>query len=466
MNLHIIRVIIGREYLNKVRKKSFLVITFLVPVLFAAITLLPALIMRFAKEERKTVSVVDRSGVVMPYLQDNELAAYSDASVTGADSLKFSVVSSDSDVLLIITPLETSSLPGDGASFDALPGAALFDVKAETYSPKPIGADLQASMEAQIRQAVRQQRIASYDIDHLDAIIGSVQSDVAIKAYTIDADGKQRVSESTVYMLVSMLLGMLVYLFITLFSGGVMSSVIEEKSSRVVEVLVSSVRATELMFGKIIGVALVALTQFFLWMVLTAVLLTASVGILGKDALSPGDLTAPAGMELLSTGSQPSMPVSGVLPSEVTDLIATLSSMPWGEIILCFLLFFLFGYLLYASLFAAIGSAVENEADTQQLQIPVTIPLLLGFFIAIAAYKVPDSPLVLWGSMIPFTSPIVMLARLPFGVPLWEILLSIGLLVLTFLLCAWMSARIYKVGILMFGRKSSFRDLWKWLRMR
>lgn len=463
MNLHIIRVIIGREYLNKVRKKSFLVITFLVPVLFAAVTLLPALIMRFAKEERKTVAVVDRSGVVMPCLQDNELAAYSDASVTGADSLKFSLVSSDSDVLLVITPIETSSLPGDGASFDALPGAALFDVKAETYSPKPIGADLQASMEAQIRQAVRQQRIASYDIDHLDAIIGSVQSDVTIKAYTIDADGKQRVSESTVYMLVSMLLGMLVYLFITLFSGGVMSSVIEEKASRVVEVLVSSVKATELMFGKIIGVALVALTQFFLWMVLTVVLLTASVGILGKDALSAGDLAAPAGMDVRSL---PSMPASDVLPSEVTDLIATLSSMPWGEMLLCFLLFFLFGYLLYASLFAAIGSAVENEADTQQLQIPVTIPLLLGFFIAIAAYKVPDSPLVFWGSMIPFTSPIVMLARLPFGVPLWEILLSIGLLVLTFLLCAWMSARIYKVGILMFGRKSSFRDLWKWLRMR
>ena len=463
MNLHIIRVIIGREYLNKVRKKSFLVITFLVPVLFAAVTLLPALIMRFAKEERKTVAVVDRSGVVMPCLQDNELAAYSDASVTGADSLKFSLVSSDSDVLLVITPIETSSLPGDGASSDALPGAALFDVKAETYSPKPIGADLQASMEAQIRQAVRQQRIASYDIDHLDAIIGSVQSDVTIKAYTIDADGKERVSESTVYMLVSMLLGMLVYLFITLFSGGVMSSVIEEKASRVVEVLVSSVKATELMFGKIIGVALVALTQFFLWMVLTVVLLTASVGILGKDALSAGDLSAPAGMDVRSL---PSMPASDVLPSEVTDLIATLSSMPWGEMLLCFLLFFLFGYLLYASLFAAIGSAVENEADTQQLQIPVTIPLLLGFFIAIAAYKVPDSPLVFWGSMIPFTSPIVMLARLPFGVPLWEILLSIGLLVLTFLLCAWMSARIYKVGILMFGRKSSFRDLWKWLRMR
>lgn len=463
MNLHIIRVIIGREYLNKVRKKSFLVITFLVPVLFAAVTLLPALIMRFAKEERKTVAVVDRSGVVMPCLQDNELAAYSDASVTGADSLKFSLVSSDSDVLLVITPIETSSLPGDGASSDALPGAALFDVKAETYSPKPIGADLQASMEAQIRQAVRQQRIASYDIDHLDAIIGSVQSDVTIKAYTIDADGKERVSESTVYMLVSMLLGMLVYLFITLFSGGVMSSVIEEKASRVVEVLVSSVKATELMFGKIIGVALVALTQFFLWMVLTVVLLTASVGILGKDALSAGDLAAPGGMDVRSL---PSMPASDVLPSEVTDLIATLSSMPWGEMLLCFLLFFLFGYLLYASLFAAIGSAVENEADTQQLQIPVTIPLLLGFFIAIAAYKVPDSPLVFWGSMIPFTSPIVMLARLPFGVPLWEILLSIGLLVLTFLLCAWMSARIYKVGILMFGRKSSFKDLWKWLRMR
>ena len=152
--------------------------------------------------------------------------------------------------------------------------------------------------------------------------------------------------------------------------------------------------------------------------------------------------------------------------SEMGTILSTISNLPFAKIIVCFVLFFIFGYMLYASLFAAIGSAVENEGDTQQLQIPITIPLLLGFFIAIYAFKAPDSALVFWGSMIPFTSPIVMLARLPFGVPTWELVVSIILLIATFAVCAWISAKIYKVGILMFGKKSTWKDLWKWLKQK
>ena len=272
-------------------------------------------------------------------------------------------------------------------------------------------------------------------------------------------------------------------MFIAIFGSMVMTGVIEEKSSRVVEVLVSSVKATELMFGKIIGIALVALTQFLLWIVLTLVLVGGFSLIAGKSiAESLGATTEMvgtgvpgaeiAGMPMdgtlsLSDGLHPEDLASAEIPqSEISVIFGTLSNLPVGEILICFIIFFVFGYMLYASLFAAIGSAVENEGDTQQLQIPITIPLLIGFFIAIYAFKAPDSALVFWGSIIPFTSPIVMLARLPFSVPVWQIMLSVALLILTFIGCAWASAKVYKVGILMFGKKSTWKDLWKWLKQK
>lgn len=447
MNLHTIRVIIVREYLNKVKKKSFLLITFLVPVLFAAVTVLPALIMLFAKEESKQVWVLDRSALVQPYLTDNALATYTFCPADApADSLKVALPSSGRDVLLVVTPVPDS----------------LFNLKAEAYSLKPVGEGLKGELQERLRRAVKDRRIRDYGIAHLPTIVESLEPDLSLRSYTLDEKGNETVSESGVFMMVSMVLGILIYLFITFFGGSVMSSVIEEKSSRVVEVLISSVRATELMFGKIVGVALVALTQFSLWVVLTLALMGVAGGLMGADLFSRADMQAMG--EMAGAGSLGMHPDASV--SSAADLMATLGAMPWGEIILCFFVFFFFGYLLYASLFAAIGSAVENEADTQQLQIPLTIPLMLGFFIAIAAFRVPDSPVVFWGSMIPFTSPIVMLARLPFGVPVWELVVSIVLLVLTVLLCAWLSAKIYKVGILMFGKKGSFKDLWKWLKMK
>lgn len=258
-----------------------------------------------------------------------------------------------------------------------------------------------------------------------------------------------------------MLLGMLIYMFIALFGGAVMSSVIEEKSSRVVEVLVSSVKATELMFGKIIGIALVALTQFFLWIVLTVVLVAAAGAVFGfSDMASSAQM---AGMAQTGMGGV-DVAAAAAQGGEAGVILTTLANLPWMKLIICFLIYFVLGYLLYASMYAAIGSAVENEADTQQLQLPVTIPLMIAFFIVFFAFKNPDSAVVWWGSMIPFTSPIVMIARIPYGVPVWEIALSVALLVVTFIVLAWASAKIYKAGILMFGKKSSWADLLKWLK--
>ncbi len=313
--------------------------------------------------------------------------------------------------------------------------------------------------------------------------MASVSFSVQMHSYTIDEEsGKEQISESSIFMVLSMVLGMAIYMFIAMFSGMVMSSVIEEKSSRVVEVLVSSVKASELMFGKIIGVALVALTQFLLWILLTGVLVGGAMGIMGKDKImnmmndDPTNqmvqqMATPEGVHMedlasLAAATDSTAVVEAGEPSGMDVIWGTLSNIDLGQIGIAFLFFFVFGYLLYASLFAAIGSAVENEGDTTQLQLPVTIPLMIGFFIAIYAFKAPDAPLVFWGSMIPFTSPIVMLARIPFGVATWELIVSIVLLIATFVACAWASAKIYKVGILMYGKKSSFKDLWKWLKMK
>jgi ABC-2 type transport system permease protein len=223
------------------------------------------------------------------------------------------------------------------------------------------------------------------------------------------------------------------------------------------------------MFGKIIGVACVALTQFFLWIILTLVLVGGFSAFVGFDSLMGDPAQTEQMMEMTAQmGGADVAEMTAAMTQEdgLGAVMNTLRDINWVQMIVAFIVYFVLGYLLYASFFAAIGSAVENEADTTQLQMPVTVPLLLAFFVAIYAFNAPDSSIVWWGSMIPFTSPIVMLSRIPFGVPTWELLLSIVLLVLTFLACGWMSAKIYKIGILMFGKKTTFKDLWKWLKQK
>ena len=270
MNFRKLGIVIEREYLNKVKKKSFLLITFLTPVLFAGIAILPSLIMLGAKEEAKQVGVVDRSGIVMPYLESGEVLEYKDLGADAdVEAIKADLNAADIDILLSISPLDPQTK----------------SVTADTYSLKPLGMDSGSAIENRINDAVEAYRIDSYGIENLEEIMHSVKSNVHVYNYTISESGEESISESGVYMAISMILGMALYMFIALFSGMVMSSVIEEKSSRVVEVLVSSVKATELMFGKIIGVALVALTQFLLWILLTLLLLAVAGGIIGKDKI-------------------------------------------------------------------------------------------------------------------------------------------------------------------------------------
>ena len=468
MNLSKLGIIIRREYLNKVKKKSFLIITFLAPILFAAICILPSIIMMGTKEETKKIGVLDRSGLVTPYLENNDVTEYIFLEDVDPEVVKTNLKEYGIDVLLSISVLDVENRT----------------VTADCYSEKPLGMDTGSLIENRINDAVEAYRIESYGIENLEEIMAGVKSNVKLHSYTVDESGKETISESGVYMAVSMILGMALYMFIAIFSGMVMSSVIEEKSSRVVEVLVSSVKSTELMFGKIIGVALVALTQFLLWIVLTLAILAAVMGIVGKDKImgmmddgqtaQMAEMMAPGvnipgatiDLESATAALTDTTAVAAGEPTGMQAIMGTLGNLNVPQLVISFLLFFIFGYLLYASMFAAIGSSVENEGDSTQLQLPVTIPLVIGFFVALYAFKAPGSSLVFWFSMIPFTSPIVMLARIPFGVATWELILSIALLILTFIGCAWASAKIYKVGILTYGKKSTFKDLFKWLKMK
>lgn len=461
MNFHIINVIIGREYLTRVKKKSFLLTTFLAPIFLAAIMILPSVIMFMAEDKGKQVAVVDGSGIVMPYMVDSEAVDYVDYSGEQPDSIKAGFKGMGLDALVVVSPLDQETR----------------SVSVSAYSLKPMSVDMKEAIRENVNRAVEDYRLESYDIDGLKQILEDVQADIPVATYTLEDDGEARITSSEVYMFVSLIFSIIIYMFIAMFSGMVMQSVIEEKSSRVVEVLVSSVKATELMFGKIIGVACVALTQFFLWVVLTGVLVAGAGAVIGFDSIAESAAVQTDPMTQMAEGlgvdqeimEQSGMTVQMEMPSgdsELAAVLQTLKDIDYPMLLISFVIYFILGYLLYASLFAAIGSAVENEADTQQLQLPVTIPLILAFFIAFYAFKAPDSQVVFWGSMIPFTSPIVMLARIPFGVPVWELVLSVVLLLLTFAGIAYISAKIYKIGILMFGKKTTFKDLYKWLKQK
>ena len=452
MKLRNIKTIISREYLTRVQKKSFLLITFLGPIFFAAIAVLPSIIMFMAEDKGKQIAVVDQSGIVMPKMESNSTITYHDYCTANPDSLKTQLSDLELDAMVLISPVDSATK----------------SVSVSAFSNSPISVDLKERIGDRIDEAVEDYRISLYDVGDLKQIMNEVKSDVSISTFTLGEDGEEKISSSEVYMIISLLLATIIYFFIAMFSGMVMQSVIEEKTSRVVEVLVSSVKATELMFGKIIGVACVALTQFLLWIVLTAVLVTGASAFIGFDTMLG---TPEQSEQMMQMAGQ----MGGVDVEQMTAVaegdglsvvLSTLKEINYGQLIFGFFIYFALGYLLYASFFAAIGSAVENEADTQQLQMPITIPLVIGFFIAFYAFKAPDSAVVFWGSMIPFTSPIVMLARIPFGVPTWELVLSIAILVGTFIACGWASAKIYQIGILMFGKKTTFKDLWKWLRMK
>ena len=364
--------------MTRVRKKSFLLITFLGPVFFAAICILPSVIMFMTEDKGKQVAVVDQSGIVMEKFVDTDAIDYTDYSSEPVDSMKARFADLGLDALVVVSPVDT----------------ALRTVHVAAYSEKPLSVDMKEAIGSKVDDAVEDYRLAQYDIDDLKQIMSDVKSDVSVSTYTLGEDGEEKITSSEVYMVISLILSMIIYMFIAMFSGMVMQSVIEEKASRVVEVLVSSVKATELMFGKIIGVACVALTQFFLWIVLTVVIVTGVSAFIGFDSMMGDPAQTEQMMEMAGQMGGVDMAQMTEMAAEEDGMAAVLSTLKdinYVQLVLGFIIYFALGYLLYASFFAAIGSAVENEADTNQLQLPVTIPLMLAFSSITLCITIPEN---------------------------------------------------------------------------
>ena len=320
-----------------------------------------------------------------------------------------------------------------------------------------------------LEKEIEKRKLQSYNIEDLDKIMKEVESTVKVQTILISEEGEEKKTSTGLSMGIAYVSGLLIYILTFMFGAQVMRGVIEEKTNRIVEVLISSVKPFQLMMGKILGIALVGLTQFFLWIVLTLIIVSYA-----QSTFLPDDLPIPNNQitqSIMSADQNPGEEAvqNAVSVPELNEFQAVLESakaINWPLILGSFLIYFLGGYLLYAALFAAVGSAVDNETDTQQFMMPITMPLLLGLFVSMAAFQNPDSSLVFWFSFIPFTSPMVMMARLPFGVPPLELIISMALLILTFIGTTWMAAKIYRTGILMYGKKPSYKELVKWLRYK
>jgi ABC-2 type transport system permease protein len=333
----------------------------------------------------------------------------------------------------------------------------------ELYSKKESVMSITSYVESKLEKEILDEKLRIKGVD--PDIIKTSKTELSILTKVINEDGEEKDSFSTVTMVLGIAGGFLIYIFIFMYGSQVMRGVIEEKTNRIIEVIISSVKPFELMMGKIVGVALVGLTQFLLWVVLTFGIVTV-VSAVFMD--SPKEImTMAGGSSIMDKDSAIAAQVEQQSPGMnafVGQLDKFISSVNWFAILGSFLFYFIGGYLLYASLFAAIGSAVDGEADTQQFMMPVTVPLILGIVMMQTVLENPDGTLAFWFSIIPLTSPIVMMMRVPFGVPISELLLSMFLLVAAFIFFTWLSGKIYRVGILMYGKKVNYKELWKWIR--
>lgn len=448
-----ISVIIQREYITRVRKKSFIIMTILAPLLMAAIIIVPTVIMSTEDQDFKKIAVVeDGSDLFRDVISSTDDAEFVYLGNVDINDIKSTFSEAGYYGVLYISPLVVN-----------VPNA----VQLISKKQPPIG--LLNHISGALEKEIEKQKLLTYNIENLDEILKSIRTNVSIQTIRIDDAGVVKETSTGVAMVMAYLGGFLMYMLVFLFGSQVMRGVIEEKTSRVVEVLVSSVKPVELMMGKIIGIALVGLTQFLIWIALTIGLAVVLSNVLmERDAVneitqampqnivSPNTLQAADAMPGAAASATPAV-------SEVLAILKSLKNQNWGLILFSFIFYFLTGYLLYASVFAAIGSAVDNETETQQFMLPVTIPIILGLMVAMGTMQNPESSLAFWFSIIPLTSPIVMMARLPFEVPIWELALSMGLMLITFVAFVWMAARIYRTGILMYGKKSSYKELWKWM---
>ncbi|MFN3315481.1 MAG: ABC transporter permease [Raineya sp.] len=427
--------IIQREYWIRVRKRSFIIMTLLSPLLFAALMVVPALVARSSLfKEEKTIQVLDQSKIFKERLKNTSKITFKyldqDSSQARKDFDK------SQDYALLVIPNMDINNPADF----------------RLIGKKNISLDVESYLEEELERIIREDRMRAMGIKQED--LEKTKAKVSIATET--QEGKE--SSSGIVYAVSFLAAILIYMSVLLYGVQVMRSVIEEKTNRIVEVMISSVKPIQLMLGKIIGVAGVGLTQFLLWIILTFAISSAVTALVG------GDKMAKEQVQRMKQNPDLQKKIEKTEMAATVDKVgAALSNLNIPLILGAFLFYFVGGYLLYSAMFAAVGSAGDNETEAQQFTLPVSLPLIIGFILAQSIINEPNSGLAFWLSMIPFTSPIVMMVRVASGVPTWELLLSMALLVLGFLLVTWVAARIYRVGILMYGKKVNFKELAKWM---
>lgn len=432
-------IIIQREFMTRVKKKSFILLTILMPFIFAALIVVPLMLATIQGDEQKTVMVVDKTGRYVGSLKSTANYAF----VPTADN-KDEFYTEDSEVEAVV------QITADLAKN---PTAVTI------YSPREVKAELLSYVETCLGEQVRREKLSAYNIPELETIIADIQTDFHVATVKRNAEGDETSSNTYIAMTAGFIFTFLIYMFVMSYGGMVMQSVMEEKTNRIVELMVSSVKPFQLMMGKIIGVALVGFVQLAIWGVMLSIILVVCGSVFGLS-------TAPAVPAVAGADAQMAAMAQQAGGGEAAEIMSALMGLPYAELGIMFVLYFVGGYLLYASFFAAVGASINAQEDSSQFIMPVVLIMVFGLYAAMYSAENTNGPLAFWASMFPLTSPIVMMVRIPFGVPWWEEVLSLGLLFATSMAFVWISARIYRVGILMYGKKPSLREMLKWVRWR
>lgn len=429
-----ILIIIQREFLKRVRTKGFIILTITMPFIMAALVFVPLWLSSIENDEQQKVAVIDPTGVYAKALKASKSFAFS------------------------AQPVITEEMRSEDSPYDAVVAISGDLVKnngkVTIYSHKEIPGNMLDYIQSKLNETVQKQKLEATGIAGLDKIIDDVQRDVNMKTVKWSKEGDEQASSTYVAIIVGGIFTLLIYIFVITYGGMVMQSVIEEKTNRIMELLVSSVKPFQLMMGKIIGVMLVGIAQMALWGVMLSIIMTvASVGF--------GISQAPS----IATGQPMPSPTMN-MSQDTQELLTAIVNLPYAEIGLMFIIMFVGGYLLYSSFFAATGASINEQEDANQFVVPITMITLFGLYAAMYSIENTDGPLAFWASLFPLTSPIVMMIRIPFGVPLWQELLSIVLLYASAFLMIWIGGKIYRVGILMYGKKPSIKEIIKWMRYK
>jgi ABC-2 type transport system permease protein len=431
-----IALIIQREYLTRVKKTSFILMTLFGPILMAALMLVP-IWLGMKDKDIQIIEVIDETGQFINQFE-NSLTLQFNYEFKPIEDAKKSFYNEKYTSILHITNTNKNAT-------------------AHLYYKKQPGISTISKIESTIERGINNIELKNkFNISKEQ--LEEIQPNVTVKPIALSETGGEESKNVGVSTAIGFAGAIMIYFFIFMYGIQIMRGVIEEKTSRIVEIIISSVKPFQLMMGKIIGIALVGLTQFFLWIVLSMGIYTVAMSAIAKDDIS--NIVKNEQLMQEDAMKEAGLPNSNNFEQQIKE---TIGQIPIAKILVSFLFYFLGGYLLYGAFLAAIGSAVDNEADTQQFMMPVTVPLIFSFVVASSVMENPDGALAFWLSIIPITSPVIMMVRIPFGVETWELLLSMSLLVLGFLGATWMAAKIYRTGILMYGKKITYKELWKWL---